>query len=85
MEIVFKEAIEDLSLEQLHGGILYLHSNIPEKFFHYKKIMMIGFFLGLMIVNDKISEYTVPELIRKMAKTKIMGDYEFIEEQFTKY
>ena len=79
MEIVFKEAIEDLSLEKLHGGILYLHSNIPENFFHYKKIMLIGFFLGLMIIHNKISEYTLPELIRKMAKTNVMGDYEFIE------
>ena len=79
MEIVFKEVIEDLSLGQLNGGIMYLHSNIPEKFFHYKKIMLMGLFLGLMIINDQIKEYSVPDLIRKMAKTQVMGDYEFIE------
>ena len=85
METVFKGAIKDLSLGQLNGGIMYLHSNIPEKFFHYKKIMLIGLFLGLMVINDKIKEYSVGEIIGKMAKTEVMGDYEFIESQFTKY
>lgn len=47
--------------------------------------MMMSLFLGIMIINQNISSYSVDELIQKMVKTKVMGDEPFIQSQFKNY
>lgn len=47
--------------------------------------MLMSLFIGAMVINENLNKYNIEELIQKMVQTKVMGDFEFIEQQFKKY
>ena len=73
ISIAIKAGIEGRQPQELHGGIFYAHSNIPEDFFNYKEILLISLFLGVAHINGTIKGLTVAELIKKMVKYDIFG------------
>ena len=71
--MAIRAATEGRQKDQLHGGIFYLHSNIPEDFFNYKEILLISLFLGVANLNDTLQGLTAKELVQKMAEYHIFG------------
>lgn len=58
ISLAIKAAIEGKKTDELHGGIFYAHSNIPEDFFNYKEILLISLFLGVAHINNTIKGLT---------------------------
>lgn len=45
--------------------------------------MFISFFIGMALINGNLSQFSVDELIERMAATKVMGDSIFLEKLFS--
>jgi hypothetical protein len=72
--VAIETAIEDVPSEFLRGAILYLHSNIPEDFFHYRQVLLISIFLGVSLINNSLLGLPVEAIIVKLAKRQIFGN-----------
>ena len=46
------------------GAIFYLHGNIPEDCFSYKESMLLAIFMGTALVNGRLSNLSIEELIK---------------------
>lgn len=57
---MFESAVSGNFLgKKLYGGIIYVHANIPEGFYNYRKSLLTGLFLSMLIINDRLSDDTV--------------------------
>ena len=43
----------------LFGGIIYVHANIPEGFYNYKKSLFTALVLSKLTINDRLPDYTI--------------------------
>ena len=59
MAKVFKAATEDLSFARVCGGILYIHSNLPQGCFREEETWLTAFFLAISHLNGVLQEYTL--------------------------
>jgi len=41
---------------ELFGGIFYIHSNIPEERFCYNQLLLMGIYLGMLIINGRVGK-----------------------------
>ena len=40
--------------------------------------MLMSIFLGILVLNENLNEYSIEDLINKMAKVEYMGKKQFI-------
>lgn len=73
MEIIIQEATRNLKGEDTFGGIMYIHSNIPDNCFHYKETFLLAFYVSVMTINNNLKNFTKEELVDKMTALKFMG------------
>ena len=59
-------AVDDLSLNKMKGGFIYLHFPNHEKLGKMKEAIIIAIFLGVMVLNGVLGEYSVEELVKKL-------------------
>ncbi len=59
-------ATEDLSLNIVKGGFLYVHCSDGIEQKSLKESMLIGLFMGILGINGLVSDYTKEELIKKL-------------------
>lgn len=81
MAAVYQLATEDLSLSKVHGGIFYLHSNLPNDCFSEKESWMSAFFFALLHINAMLSEYSAIEISNKMAGSKLFGPSSEVQDR----
>lgn len=59
MQIIIQEATQNLRKDnKTFGGIIYVHSNIPENCFFYKETFLIGFYITVMTINNNLPNFT---------------------------
>lgn len=59
-------ATEDLSLNIVKGGFLYVHCSDGIEQKSLKESMLIGLFMGILGINGLVQDYTKEELIKKL-------------------
>ena len=50
----------------MKGGFIYLHFPSHENLYKMKEAILIGIFLGVMVLNGILGEYSVEELVKKL-------------------
>lgn len=73
MEQIIQEATQNLKPEETFGGIMYVHSNIPENCFYYKETFLLAFYVSVMTINNNLQNFSKEELVDKMTSLKFMG------------
>ena len=79
MEKINEAALSDFCVNNLNGGILYIHANIPEGFYNYQNSFLTALFLSMLALNDGLSSITVSEIVSKIVSTKLVSQI-FLEK-----
>lgn len=59
VETVFQSATQSFDPNDLFGGIIYIHANIPEGFYNYRRALVIALYLSSLLINDSLQKYTI--------------------------
>ena len=55
---LIKNSIQGMKETELFGGIFYIHANIPEERFCYNQLLLMGIYLGMLVINGRVPKVT---------------------------
>ena len=66
----------------MKGGFIYLHFPSHESLDKMKEAIIIAIFLGVMVLNGVLGEYSVEELVKKLQNLQEFKNNALLEDYF---
>ncbi len=65
-------ATDDLSLNKINGGFLYIHCQDSIENLNIRNSLLIALFMAIISLNDILEEYNEEDLINKLKSSEIL-------------